>query len=139
MNAITHLHIETPRLPKERLVAGGAAAVAVAGGIVLRIRLRFHNHTPQQLAIGLAFHQQATDELRGDLLRGAGEEGLGEDWELLGGRGGYGSGFGDGWLWEWIEEWVEVIGTPFSPSQQHLLDLMTQQFANRYRHDQGHQ
>jgi len=32
------------------------------------------------------------DELRGDMLSGAGKEGLGE---VTGGRGGYGSGFGD--------------------------------------------
>jgi len=38
----------------------------------------------------LALHQQAADELRGNLLGGAGAEGLGEE---LGGRGGYGSGF----------------------------------------------
>ena len=36
------------------------------------------------------FHQQAGDELGGDHLGGAGEEGLGE---VLGGLGGYGSGF----------------------------------------------
>jgi hypothetical protein len=41
------------------------------------------------MAILLAFHQQAADELRGDDLSGAGEEGLGERWEAL---GGYGSG-----------------------------------------------
>jgi hypothetical protein len=64
----------------------------VASGLVLRIRLRFHNHAPQQLAIGLAFHQKASDELGGDLLGGAAEEGLGEGWEGLGGLGGYGSG-----------------------------------------------
>jgi len=69
----------------------------VAGGLLLGIRLRFHNHTPQQLATFLAFHQQAADQLGGDHLGGAGEEGLGEMvWELLGRRGGYGSGFGDG-------------------------------------------
>ena len=38
----------------------------------------------------LAFHQQAADELGGDLLGGAGEGGLGEG---LGERGAYGSGF----------------------------------------------
>ena len=89
MNAIAHLNIKPPRLTKERFVAGTAAAVAVAGGFLLGIRLRFHNHAPQQLAIGLAFHQQAADELGGDNLSGAGEEGLGE---VLGGRGGYGVG-----------------------------------------------
>jgi len=36
------------------------------------------------------FHQQAGDELGGDLLGRAGEECLEE---VLGGRGGYGSGF----------------------------------------------
>jgi hypothetical protein len=89
VNAITHIHIKPPWLPEESFVAGGAAAVAVAGRFLLGIRLRFHNHAPQQLAIGLAFHQQAADELGGGLLGGAGEEGVGE---VLGERGGYGSG-----------------------------------------------
>ena len=61
----------------------------MAGGVVLGIRLGFHNHAPQQLAIRLAFHQQAADELGGNQLGGAGEEGLGE---VLGGLGGYGGG-----------------------------------------------
>ena len=61
----------------------------------MRIRLRFHNHAPQQLTARLALDQQTADELGGDLLGGAGEEGLGE---VLGERGGYGSGFtGEGW------------------------------------------
>jgi hypothetical protein len=54
-----------------------------AGGFALAIRLRFHNHAPQQLAIGLAFHQQAADEVGGDKLSGAGEERLGGVWEGL--------------------------------------------------------
>ena len=58
----------------------------------MAIRLRFHNHAPQQLAIGLALHLLAADEVGCDDLDGAGEEGLGEAWEVLGGRGGYGSG-----------------------------------------------
>jgi hypothetical protein len=89
VNAIAHVHIKPPRLTKQGFVAGGAAAVAVTGGLVLGIRLRFHNHAPEQLAIGLAFHQQAADEIGGDLLSGAGEEGVGE---MRGERGGYGSG-----------------------------------------------
>jgi len=66
----------------------------VAGGLLLGIRLRFHKYAPQQLAIGLAFHQQAADQLGGNELGGAGEEGLGK---VLGGCGGYGSGYG-GWV-----------------------------------------
>ena len=62
----------------------------MAGGVALAIRLRFHNHAPQQLTRGLAFHQQAADELGGNQLGGAAEEGLGE---VLGGRGGYRGGF----------------------------------------------
>ena len=89
VNAIAHIDVKAPRLTKQRVVAGGATSVAVAGGLALAIRLRFHNHAPQQLAIRLAFHQQAADELGGNQLGGAGEEGLGE---VLGGRGGYGSG-----------------------------------------------
>jgi len=76
--------------------AGSAAAVAVAGGLLLGIRLRFQHHAPQQLPSGLAFHQQAADGLRRNLLSGAGEEGLREMLGVLGGRGGYGGGFGDG-------------------------------------------
>jgi len=63
----------------------------VASTLLLGIRLRFHHHAPQQLPSGLALHQQAADQLGGNNLGGAGEEGLGE---VLGGRGGYGSGFG---------------------------------------------
>ena len=62
----------------------------VAGRFALAIRLRFHNHAPQQLAIRLAFHQEAADQLGGNLLGEAGEEGLGE---VLRKGGGYGSGF----------------------------------------------
>jgi len=63
----------------------------VAGGLLLGIRLRFHHHAPQQLPSGLAFHQQAADELGCNLLGGSGEEGLRECWEV---PGGYGSGLG---------------------------------------------
>ena len=52
-----------------------------------------HNHPLEQLTIPLALHQQAADELGGNLLGRAGEEGLGEG---LGEVGGYGGGFGVG-------------------------------------------
>ena len=78
VNAIADIHIETPRLTKERFVAGGAAAEAVAGGVVLGIRLGFHHHAPKQAAALLAFHQQATNQVGGDQLGRAGEKGLGE-------------------------------------------------------------
>ena len=84
-----HIDIKPPWLAKERFIAGAAAPMPVAGRLFLRIRLRFHNHAPQEVAIGLAFHQQATDEIGGDDLGWSGEEGLGEG---LGERGGYGSG-----------------------------------------------
>jgi len=65
----------------------------VAGGLLLPIRLRFHHHAPEQLALGLALHQQAADELGGDDLGRAGEEGLGEMvWEYWEGLGGFGGG-----------------------------------------------
>ena len=87
VNAIADIDIKTPWLTKERFVAGGAAAEAVAGGVVLGIRLGFHHHTPKQAAVLLAFHQQATDEVGGDQLGGAGEKDLGKGWGVL----------GDGW------------------------------------------
>jgi len=74
VNAIAHIDVKPPRLTKQCFVAGSAAAVAVTGGVVLGIRLRFHNHAPQQLAIVLASHQQAADELGGNLLGGSGEK-----------------------------------------------------------------
>ena len=68
VNAVAHIDVKPPRLTKQRFVAGAAAAVAVAGGLLLGIRLRFHHHAPERLAIGLALHQQAGDELGGDQL-----------------------------------------------------------------------
>jgi len=35
VNAIAHNHIKPPRLPKQRFIAGGAAAIPVAGGLSL--------------------------------------------------------------------------------------------------------
>jgi len=89
VNAIAHIHVEASRLPKQRFVAGSAAAVAVAGGLLLGIRLRFHKYAPQQLAIGLAFHQQAADQLGGNELGGASEE---RGRQRIGQRGGLWSG-----------------------------------------------
>lgn len=93
VGALTQIDIKPPWLTKQGFVAGAAAAIAVAGGVVLGIRLRLHNHCPQQVAIGLAFHQQAADELGVNLLCGAAEEG--EDQMLGEWRGGYGGGFRD--------------------------------------------
>ena len=90
VNAVAHIDIKAPRLTKERFIAGGAAAVPVAGGVILGIRLRFHNHAPEQAAVLLAFHQQAANQLGCDHLGRATEEGVRE---RLGKGGGYG-----GWL-----------------------------------------
>ena len=61
----------------------------MTGGIVLGIGLSFHNHPPKQAAVVLAFHQPAANQLRGNDLRWAAEEGFREG---LGERGGYGRG-----------------------------------------------
>ena len=50
VGALTQIDIKPPWLTKQGFVAGAAAAIAVAGGVVLGIRLRFHKHAPQQLA-----------------------------------------------------------------------------------------
>ena len=72
----------------------------MAGGLGLAIRLRFHNHSPEQAAVCLPFHQPAGNQLRGNDLRWTAEEGVGQDWEIHGdGLGGYRSVFGDG-PWE---------------------------------------
>ena len=49
------------KIPKQRLITGGAAAMPVAGGLALAIRLCFHNHAPQQLPTYLTLEQQAAD------------------------------------------------------------------------------
>jgi predicted ribosomally synthesized peptide with nif11-like leader len=86
VNAIAHNNVKPPRLTKQRFVAETAAAMAVMGWLLLRIRLGFQNHAPQQRAFGLAFHQQAADMLGGNLLGRAGGK------QVLGERGGYGPG-----------------------------------------------
>ena len=58
------------------------------------IRLCFHNHAPEQAAVCLAFHKQATDELRTDQLGGAAEERERQSGEILG--DGLGGGYGCG-------------------------------------------
>jgi len=51
----------------------------------------FPQSRPTEARLGLAYHQQAADELGGDQLGGAGEEG----WrEVMCKRGGYASGYG---------------------------------------------
>ena len=65
----------------------------MTSGVVLGIRLRFHDHAPEQAAIVMAFHQSAANQLRGHDRRWTAEEGVGKDWEMLGeGRRGYGRG-----------------------------------------------
>ena len=84
VDAVAHNHIKPPWLTKERFVLRAPAPIAVAGGVVLGIRLGFNHHTPKQAAVLLAFHQQATNQVGGDQFGRAGEEGLGE---VLGSRG----------------------------------------------------
>ena len=65
----------------------------MAGGLVLGIRLCFNNHTPQQAAVVLAFHQPAAHQIGGNDLGRTAEEGLREGWEeRCDELGGYGSG-----------------------------------------------
>lgn len=92
MNAVAHTHIKPPSFANERFVTGAAAELPMAGRLGLAIGLCFHNHVPQECKRGLAFHQQKADELGGELLAGAGEEGLRA---VLGERCDYGSEWGD--------------------------------------------
>ena len=60
-------------------------------GIVLGLRLRFNDHTPEQADVVLACHQPAVHQIGGNDLRWTVEEGLGEGWEERGDElGGYG-------------------------------------------------
>ena len=62
----------------------GAAPVALAGRVVLGIRLCFQHQTPKQADVCLAFHYPAANQLRGDDLRWTAEERVGQGWEELG-------------------------------------------------------
>ena len=94
----------------------------VAGGLALAIRLRFHNHAPQEFATCFAFHQQAADQLRCHLFCGAAEERSWQRGEVLDGRGDYGSGLGNWVLLDWDQqmnwrgqtqaEWHWVLSIP---------------------------
>ena len=76
IDAIAQIDVKPPWLTKERLVAGGEAAIAVASGVVLGIRLHFHHHTPEQAAVCLPFHQPVANQFRGNDLRWTAEEGV---------------------------------------------------------------
>ena len=71
---------------------GGEPSAPATPGLIPLSYTTPWDAAPQQLATFLAFHQQAADQLGGNELGGAGEETLGEDWESVGGRGGYGGG-----------------------------------------------
>ena len=90
VDAVADIHIKATWRTEQGFVLGRPAPVAVAGGFILGIRLRFNDHAPEQAAVVLAFHQPATNQVRCDDFRWTAEEGLGK---LLGvplGSGGYG-------------------------------------------------
>ena len=96
VDAVTDINVETTRRTKQRFVLGRPPSITVTSGVVLGIRLRFHNHAPKQVAVVLAFHQPATDEVGTHDLGGAGEERFGESREILiDGRESYERGLGD--------------------------------------------
>ena len=55
----------------------------MAGGIVLGIRLGFHNHAREKTAVVLAFHQPAANQIRCHNFCRAAEERLRESVEFL--------------------------------------------------------
>lgn len=82
VDAIADIDVKTLWLTKERFVAGGAAAIAVAGGVVPGIRLLYHHQTPEQAAVCLTFHQPATNQRRGNDLCWTAKEGVGQGGDL---------------------------------------------------------
>ena len=90
---IADIHIKPAGLTELGFVSGRAVAETMTSGLVQGIRLRFHDHAPEQIAIVLAFHKPAANQVRGNDLRWSPEEGVGKDWEILGdGHDGYGRG-----------------------------------------------
>ena len=92
VDAIADIHIETPWRTKQGFVLGRPTPIAVAGGLILGIRLSFNDHAPEQAAVVLAFHQSATNQVGGNQLRWTAEERERQGWKMLGDEiGGYGS------------------------------------------------
>ena len=81
VDAVAHIDVKATWRTKQRFVLRRHAPVAVTGGVVLGIRLRFHNHAPEQASISLAFHKPAAHQIGGNDLGRAAEEVLGKSWE----------------------------------------------------------
>ena len=92
VDAIADIDVKPPWLTEQGFVLRGTAAVTVTSGIVLGIRLRFHDHAPQQTSIRLAFHQPAANQVRSHDLSRTTEEGVRKGWGAMTNRAGYGSG-----------------------------------------------
>jgi predicted ribosomally synthesized peptide with nif11-like leader len=92
VNAIAHIHIETPRLTKERFDAGGAPAIAVAGGVVLEYA-SVSTAKPKASCRPLGVSTAGSRSGRGRPARQGGRRRIG---------GGLGGLEGSWWLWEWL-------------------------------------
>ena len=82
----------------------------------------------------LILHQQAADELGGDNLSGAGEEGVGEG---LGERGGYGSGFCEGVQRSVFGFWWMGDNGAFTPHSQAMSEEQLKAFMEAVKADSG--
>ena len=91
VEAVAHIHIKAPRLTEQGFVLERPLPITMGSVIAPGILLRFNNHAPEQVAVLLAFHQPAANQLRGNQLGRAAEEAVGQGWKGLGdGLGGYG-------------------------------------------------
>ena len=84
VDAVADIHIKPPWLAEEGFILRGTAAITMTSRIVLGICFRFHDHTPKQAAIVLAFHQPAPNQLRTDNFCRTAEVSMRQGWEILG-------------------------------------------------------
>ena len=75
MNSIGQIDVPVARRAKQGGITFGAAAVAMASGLLLGIGLGFHHNATEQTAVALALHQPTANEVRGDNLGRTAKEG----------------------------------------------------------------
>ena len=109
VDAVTDIDIKAPWRTKQGFVLGCPPPITVTSGVVLGIRLCFHNHAPKQGAVVLAFHKAAPHQVRTHLLCGAAEERERQWMQLI---TGYLTGFNS--LKQHPREGMQILHTLFA-------------------------
>lgn len=84
MDAMTDVNVEAPGRAEQRFVGGGAAPVAMAGGLALAVGLGFHHQAPEEATILTALPQHAAHQVGAHPIGRAREKGRRQDIDIPG-------------------------------------------------------